>query len=59
MLGWLGEQLGVSPLRSAAASSPPSHRRAGSKRCRNRRLLESGYEFLYPTFREGYASLLY
>ena len=59
VLGWLGEQLGVGPLRSAAASSPPSHRRAGSKRCRNRRLLESGYEFLYPTFREGYASLLY
>ena len=32
-------------------------RPAGSKRCSNRRLLESGYRFRYPTFREGYAAL--
>lgn len=32
--------------------------RAGSKRCDNRRLLESGYRFRYPTFREGYREML-
>ena len=49
-------------LASAAASlmgvglAPPT-RRAGSKRCRNDRLRETGYRFLYPTYREGYGSL--
>jgi nucleoside-diphosphate-sugar epimerase len=28
------------------------------KRCSNRRLLASGYRFLYPTFREGYGALI-
>ncbi len=29
-----------------------------NKRCCNKQLLESGYSFIYPTFREGYESLL-
>ena len=29
-----------------------------NKRCSNERLLRSGYEFRYPTFREGFAALL-
>ena len=33
-------------------------RRAGSKRCRNRLLLETGFEFTYPSYREGYASMI-
>jgi nucleoside-diphosphate-sugar epimerase len=34
--------------------------RAGgsNKRCRNQRLLDSGYSFQYPTFREGYAEVI-
>lgn len=34
--------------------------RAGgsNKRCRNQRLLDSGYTFEYPTFREGYAEVI-
>lgn len=31
--------------------------RAGSKRCSNQRLLESGYRFRYPGFREGYKAM--
>ena len=57
VLGWLADRLGVGPLRDASPASPAPRRRAGSKRCRNTRLLESGYKFLYPSFREGYASL--
>jgi len=29
-----------------------------SKRCSNKKLLDSGYEFLYPTYKEGYQFLL-
>jgi nucleoside-diphosphate-sugar epimerase len=57
VLEWLADQLGVGPLRDAASATRPPRRRAGSKRCRNTRLLESGYQFQYPSFREGYASL--
>lgn len=31
---------------------------AGNKRCRNTRLVESGYQFRYPSFRDGYRELL-
>lgn len=30
----------------------------GSKRCRNTRMLETGYEFRYPSYVEGYAEML-
>jgi nucleoside-diphosphate-sugar epimerase len=29
-----------------------------NKRCRNQRLVESGFSFMYPTFREGYEPLI-
>ena len=58
VLHWLAERLGLGRPREAAPSSSPPRRRTGSKRCRNARLLESGYRFRYPTFREGYGSLL-
>ena len=58
LLTWLSEQLGVSPLHEAAVGLAPPTRRAGSKRCRNDSLRETGYRFLYPTYREGYGSLL-
>lgn len=32
--------------------------RAGSKRCSNQRLLDSGYQFLYPDFRAGYLEMI-
>jgi nucleoside-diphosphate-sugar epimerase len=51
---WLGAELGVE-LRE---SEEGARRQAGSKRCSNARLLKSGYEFLHPTFREGYADVL-
>ena len=34
------------------------HKRRAHKRCRNARLVRSGYRFLYPTYREGYRALL-
>jgi nucleoside-diphosphate-sugar epimerase len=51
---WLAAELGI----EARASAEETRRQAGSKRCSNALLLRSGFEFLYPTFREGYAEIL-
>lgn len=58
---WLAGELGLPGKtsdmdNSAAASGKKS--KAGNRRCRNQRLRQSGYEFRYPTFREGYRALL-
>ena len=52
---WLAGQLAISLPDTVATTNIG---RGGNRRCRNRRLLESGYQFLYPTFREGYAALI-
>lgn len=48
---WLAIQLGVELQEEAANRGP-------IRRCSNRRLLRSGYQFKYPSYREGYRSLL-
>jgi hypothetical protein len=32
--------------------------RGGNKRCNNRRLLDSGYQFLYPDYQAGFGAML-
>lgn len=54
VMAWLARQLKVEATETIQS---PLRRRA-SKRCGNARLLESGYQFRYPTFREGYAQVL-
>jgi hypothetical protein len=60
VLSWLAGTLGAPEPR--AADTPKTGRAGrsagGSKRCRNARLLGSGYTFRYPTFREGYSAVL-
>jgi nucleoside-diphosphate-sugar epimerase len=60
---WLADRSGLPrpPKRSKAArlaagdlSTPAARRLRTSKRCSNAYLRELGYEFRYPTFREGY-----
>jgi nucleoside-diphosphate-sugar epimerase len=58
MLRWLATQLGAAPPRVEAFSEGDSRRPRTNKRCRNSRLVASGYVFRYPTYREGYAALL-
>ncbi|MCB1767788.1 MAG: SDR family oxidoreductase [Candidatus Competibacteraceae bacterium] len=67
VLNWLAIQLGV-PEPSVVASpalKPGSNNGSGlasrqraSKRCRNARLRGSGFQFRYPSYRDGYATLL-
>lgn len=52
---WLAEQLG---LGAESLCHEPGLTRAGNKRCINRRLIESGYTFLYPNYQEGYLQVL-
>lgn len=56
VMRWIAERLGVPEPKRMNAQDVPGSR--GSKRCRNAALLETGYEFLYPTFREGYGGLI-
>ncbi|MCL6269738.1 SDR family oxidoreductase [Sansalvadorimonas sp. 2012CJ34-2] len=49
---WLAEEMGVVSTKEIPASG------RGSKRCRNDRILESGYRFRYPGFRAGYQGLI-
>ncbi len=58
LLSWMAERMGVGPIEEAPPDSAPAMRRAGSKRCRNARLLGTGYRFRFPSFREGYAELI-
>lgn len=53
---WLAQQLDrPMPPPGGPGSHPPRTRGASNKRISNRRLrLELGYEFVYPTFREGF-----
>jgi nucleoside-diphosphate-sugar epimerase len=56
---FLAERLGVAAPSTADVPGDGSSRRARTnKRCRNTRLVASGYRFRYATYREGYAELL-
>ena len=46
-------QLSVPPL-----PSENNKQSFTNKRCSNRRMLDSGYQFIYPTFRQGYRNLI-
>jgi nucleoside-diphosphate-sugar epimerase len=57
---WLAAALGVPEPPTTAATDPalPGRRRSSNKRCSSRRLVESGYRFRFPTFRDGYGQML-
>jgi nucleoside-diphosphate-sugar epimerase len=50
---WLAAQMGVTEVLSETATNE-----RGNKRCSNQRLLDSGFVFRYPNFKDGYAELL-
>ncbi len=52
---WLADQLCVP--RSKRQYQPPQ-RRAGSKRICNKRLVDTGFKFKYPDYKQGYLKLL-
>jgi nucleoside-diphosphate-sugar epimerase/uncharacterized iron-regulated protein len=69
VLRWLAERLGVPPPPpeevdvekdevASAGGDDGTRRTRSNKRCRNARLLASGYRFRFPSFREGYDAVL-
>lgn len=53
VVSFLAEPMGVNPFSSGNTSNERSN-----KRCRNSRLLDTGFSFLYPDFKSGYAPLI-
>lgn len=58
VLRWLAGVLGATPPQVASSDPRREPRRGGNKRCRNDRLVASGYTFRYPSYREGYSAVL-
>ena len=56
ILRWIAEQLGVPAPQVASSDTDASS--GGNKRCANMRLRATGFRFAYPTYRDGYASLI-
>jgi nucleoside-diphosphate-sugar epimerase len=56
VLRYLARKLGVAE--PSAAEGVDADGRGGNKRCRNARLLATGYQLLYPTYRQGYDAML-
>ena len=56
VMEWMAKRLGCSPPARVGAGDSVGTR--ANKRCSNARLRASGYDLLYPTFREGYGAVL-
>lgn len=53
VLRFLARRLSAAPPRTSSEAP-----RRGSKRCSSRRLFDSGFRFVYPTYREGYGEMI-
>jgi len=58
VLTWLAGVLGAPPPQVVASDPRREPRRGGNKRCRNDRIVASGYTFRHPSYREGYTAVL-
>jgi nucleoside-diphosphate-sugar epimerase len=56
VLDFIADTIG-SP-RPRVHNGPAPRSRGGNKRCSNQRLLSTGYQLKFPTFREGYSDLI-
>lgn len=54
VIAWVQSQTPCAQPRAGARTGG----RAGSKRCRNQRLLDSGFSFRYPDYRSGYSEMI-
>jgi hypothetical protein len=53
-VAWVQEQVDCQPPVADARTGG----RAGSKRCNNQRLLDTGFRFEYPDYKTGYLAII-
>ncbi len=58
LLVWTATRLGLPRPKSVPATGGVRPRQGGNKRCKNSRLLATSFEHRYPSYKEGYASIL-
>lgn len=58
LIAWLAARLNVPVPPRRPATEAPDPQRGGNRRISNARLIASGYSFLYPDCRAGYAALI-
>lgn len=58
VMDWLATQMGVPPPPRSRTTAGDGGRKRSNKRCRNARLLSTGYRFLHPSYRDGYGTIL-
>ncbi|MGH9340651.1 MAG: NAD-dependent epimerase/dehydratase family protein [Acidobacteriota bacterium] len=58
VLRWMAGQLNAPPPRLEDERDLDSRRFRSNKRCSNAKLLSAGYVFRYPSFREGYRTVM-
>lgn len=57
VIQWIAKKLNI----QVECSDNPdrvTHRSMSNKRCKNTAILKSGYEYIYPTYKEGYGALI-
>jgi len=57
VLGWLADQL-ARPLPTEGGDVPVGKRGQTHKQCSSQKLRDLGYQFAFPTYKEGYQQLL-
>ena len=55
---WMAEQLCVPIPRASSKGKDARLPKISNKRCKNTRLKKSGYQFLYPTYKDGYQNIV-
>jgi len=60
LLCWIAGEMGLPepPRRDDLEPNTRPSERGGNRRYRNQRILDTGYAFKYPTYREGYGALI-
>jgi hypothetical protein len=58
VIRWMAQQLGVDMSTLKSTDNLKEIAARGNKRISNQKILAAGYQFRYPSYREGYQALL-
>jgi len=58
VIRWMAQRLGVDTSTLQSTDDLKQIAARGNKRISNQKILDAGYRFLYPSYRDGYAALL-